>query len=307
MHHPPPLSQASKNLRGIFAMAFAMACFVVNDTCVKYARETLETGQILIVRGVISLVLLSVWLQLSGVMRATPMLFHRQILLRGVIEVLIAISFITALGAMALADITAILLLSPLFITIISILFLGEKVGWRRWLAILAGFCGMLLVIRPEGQSSLIPVLLAIFCAFGVAVRDTLTYKIPEGIPNLVISLSTTLGTIIGGGMLVAGTQIWAPIEKGALFALTGAAFFIVIGNVAIIRAFRGVELSVVSPFRYSVILWAVLLGGFVFGQWPDIIAFAGIGLIGASGVYTLHRENMRRRQEKTAASQAVI
>lgn len=280
-------------------MVFAMACFVFNDACVKFARQSWETGQILVVRGVFALILLGLWMHFTHVLSQWPKLREKQVLLRGFIEATIAMSFITALGSMALADITAILLLSPLFITGISMVFMGEKVGWRRWLAIFAGFGGMLLVIRPEGQSGGWPVALAIFSALGVAVRDTLTNRIPAGVPNLVISVSSTIGGMIGGGMLAAGTGQWAPMDMHVILALMAAALFVVVGNFAIILAFRGVELSAVSPFRYTVIIWAVLMGGFVFGQWPAPIALIGIAMIGLSGLYTLHRERMRRKEEK--------
>lgn len=293
------LSQSQRNIRGIVAMMLAMAFFVLNDTFVKLARIHWEAGQILVVRGVFALVLLAFWLHFAGVSGRIRQILDRGLVLRGVIEAGIATAFITALGQMPLADITAILMLAPLIITALSMLFFGEKVGWRRWSAVGVGFGGMLMVVQPGGGT--VPttiLLLAVLSVIGVGLRDILTKRISLEIPSVLIATTSTFGTLLGGIILSLTGDGWRPFTPDLMMLSASAAAFVILGNYAMIEACRGVELSVVSPFRYIVILWAVMLGIAVFGDWPALLAIGGIVLICASGLYTLHRERIRQKAE---------
>lgn len=292
------LSQAQKNLRGIVAMMLAMALFTLNDTFVKLARVYWEAGQVLVIRGVFALVMLAIWLKLAGISDRIGMMFRPALVLRGMIEAGIATAFITAVGQMALADITAILMMAPLIITALSMIFFGEKVGWRRWSAVFVGFGGMLLVVQPGGGVPITALVLALLAVIGVGFRDIVTRRIPVEIPSVVVAITSTLGTLLGGLLLVGAGEAWRPMPPHLLMLTGSAAAFVILGNYAMIEACRDVELSVVSPFRYIVILWAVVLGIVVFGEWPTSVAIAGIALIGASGLYTLHRERVRQRGE---------
>ncbi len=281
-------------------MMLAMAFFVANDTLVKLARVQWEAGQILVIRGVFAVIMLAIWAQASGLTRRLGVIAHPKLLLRGGMEATIAMSFITALGVMPLADITAILMAAPLIITALSMVLLRERIGWRRWSAVVVGFGGMLLVVRPGGtEIPLMALALAIYSVIGVGLRDLLTRQIPMDIPSVIVAMTSTIGTLLGGGVLVLTTGIWRPLGQAELLYTAGAAGFVILGNLAMIEACRDVELSVVSPFRYVVIVWAVALGIVVFGDWPQPVALLGIALIGASGLYTLHRERIRHRAER--------
>lgn len=285
-------------MRGIVAMMLAMALFVLNDTVVKLARVHWDAGQVLVVRGLFALLLLAFWVWLGGFSDRFGMIRHRILILRGMLEAGIAAAFITALGMMPLADITAILMLAPLIITALSMVLFGEKVGWRRWSAVVVGFCGMLLVVQPGGAIPLSALALALLSVVGVAFRDIVTRRIPAEIPSVIVAVTSTLGTLVGGGLLSGVGPGWQPATLEMVLLMGSAAAFVILGNYAMIEACRDVELSVVSPFRYAVMLWAVLLGIMVFGEWPTPIALAGIALIGASGLYTLHRERIRRKAD---------
>ena len=285
-------------------MMLAMAFFVANDTLVKLARVQWEAGQILVIRGVFAVIMLAIWAQASGLTRRIGDIAHPKLLLRGGMEATIAMSFITALGVMPLADITAILMAAPLIITALSMVLLRERIGWRRWSAVVVGFGGMLLVVRPGGtEIPLMALALAIYSVIGVGLRDLLTRQIPMDIPSVIVAMTSTIGTLLGGGVLVLMTGIWRPLGQAELLYTAGAAGFVILGNLAMIEACRDVELSVVSPFRYVVIVWAVALGIVVFGDWPQPVALLGIALIGASGLYTLHRERIRHRAERQDTS----
>ncbi|KAF0227715.1 MAG: hypothetical protein FD175_2628 [Beijerinckiaceae bacterium] len=285
-------------MRGIVAMMLAMALFVLNDTVVKLARVHWDAGQILVVRGLFALLLLAIWVGFGGFSDRVGMIRHRILVLRGALEAGIAAAFITALGMMPLADITAILMLAPLIITALSMVLFGEKVGWRRWSAVVAGFCGMLLVVRPGGAIPLSALALALLSVIGVAFRDIVTRRIPAEIPSVIVAITSTLGTLVGGTLISGIDAGWRPVTPDLVLLMASAAAFVILGNYAMIEACRDVELSVVSPFRYAVMLWAVLLGIVVFGDWPAPVALAGIALIGASGLYTLHRERIRRKAD---------
>jgi drug/metabolite transporter (DMT)-like permease len=288
-------SQSQKNLRGIIAMMAAMGFFVINDTLVKLVRQHWEAGQIIVVRGAFALVLLFAWVALAGQLGRIRAIIRPDLATRGLVEAFVAASFITALGMMPLADITAILLAAPLLITALSMVLFGEAVGWRRWSAVVVGFLGMLLVVRPGGNAT--PPLalgLALVSVLGVALRDLMTRRVPTDIPSVIVAVTSTLGTLAAGLALMAGGEAWHPLAWEQVLILAAAAAFVLAGNYAVIEACRDVELSVVSPFRYVVIVWAVLLGILVFEDWPAPVALGGIALIVASGLYTLHRERIR-------------
>lgn len=293
------MSQAQKNLRGIVAMMLAMGLFVINDTLVKLAREHWEAGQIMAVRGLFGLVIMAVWLRQSGALGKLNLVLRPPMLGRGALEAGIAAAFITALGFMPLAEITAILMLAPLLITALSMILFGEKVGWRRWSAVVVGFLGMLLVVRPgDGAFPLFALALAFVSVLGVAARDITTRRLPLDVPTAVIALMSIIGTTLAGAILSLFGDGWRPITPELALIIAAAALFVALGNYSIVAACRDAELSVVSPFRYVVIIWAVLLGILVFGDWPSPVALAGIALIGASGLYTLHRERIRQKMQ---------
>lgn len=293
------MSQAQKNLRGIVAMMLAMGLFVINDTLVKLARAHWETGQIMAVRGLFGMVIMAIWLRQAGTLGKLGMVLRPALVGRGILEAAIAAAFITALGFMPLAEITAILMLAPLLITALSMIFFGEKVGWRRWSAVVVGFLGMLLVVRPgEGTFPLFALILAFASVLGVAARDITTRRLPLDVPTTLIALMSIIGTTLAGILLSLSGEGWRPITPQLILIISAAALFVALGNYAIVAACRDAELSVVSPFRYVVIIWAVLLGILVFGDWPSPLALSGIALIGASGLYTLHRERVRQKAQ---------
>ncbi len=285
-------------LKNIFAMCAAMALFVGNDTLVKMAAVHWPSHQIMMLRGLCALAVTLALVMALGEGAGLRMLRQPIVALRCGVEGFVAYTFITALALLPIADITAILLLSPLLITMAAAFFFGEQVRWRRWLAVVAGFIGMLLVVQPTGNSLGWPALLALASTFGVAFRDLLTRRLPAEVPSTVVAFGTVLTTTLtGGGIWLV--QPGADITLQPLLACAAAAVLVAAGNVAIVIAFRHVETSLVSPYRYTVIVWAVLSGYLVFGDVPTSMSWAGIGLIVGSGLYTLYREQQARREAR--------
>ena len=281
---------ANVNIKGIVAMCAAVALFTVNDTLVKLVAGQMAPHQILLVRGCFASFFALVLVFAAKEQRCLVMLAQPFVLARCCIEGFIAFTFISALTVLPLADITAILLVSPLIITVIAAVFFKENVRWRRWAAVILGFIGMLLVVKPGAYGMQSASLLALASALGVAARDLMTRHLPMTIPSRVVAAGTTMATTVLG-FILALFQPWIAFEGRTLLMLVGAAVVVSLGNLAIIVAFRDVDVSVVSPYRYTVIVWAVVAGAIVFGDIPSGVSWLGIALIIGSGLYTLYRE----------------
>ena len=172
----------------------------------------------------------------------------------------------------------------PLAITLGAALVFREPVGWRRWLAIAAGFVGMLIIVRPGiagfNQFSLLALVSVAFCA----LRDLSTKKIPAQIPSLFITLLMTVTVTSAGAVILFPLGGWTPPSNHALGMLALAAVLVLIGYQCMIVALRSGDISAVAPFRYSALLWAMLLGYFMFGDKPDGMMLLGAAIIVSSG-----------------------
>ncbi len=284
------------NRRGILAMLAAMSLFTANDALLKLASATHPPGQIMAVRG-----LFAAFFMVAVVVAAKQLAEVRSVLsplviLRASIEAAIAFLFITSLAELQLANITAILQATPIIMALMAVLMGIETVGWRRWSAIVVGFAGVLLIVRPGLAGFDAYSLLALLSAVLVAIRDFVTRAIGAHVPSVVITLSTTIGVCLAGFVLGLAED-WRPLAPADLGLLAAAAVLVTTGNVAVVIAFRGTEVAVVSPFRYSGVPLAIVLGLAVFGDVPDLVASAGIVLVVASGLYTIHRERVRQRE----------
>ena len=288
-------------------MIAAMAFFTANDVCVKIVTQALPASQVMAVRGCFAFILS---LTIVFILREGAHFYHLKrplVLARALLEAVVAGTFITAVAALPLAVIAAILQSTPIMMTILVVVFGLEKVGLHRWLATLLGFVGVLLVVKPTTEGVSAAVVIALISALAVALRDLLTQKIKNDVPSSIITLGTTLGVAQMGLLLGLGHVIfawarpsasapllflpWQPLHMEATILLLLAAICVTCGNFAIIIAFRNTDVSLISPFRYSVMIWAVIAGYVVFQEWPDAWAKAGMVLIILSGIYTLKSE----------------
>ena len=289
--------------RGVLAMLAAMACFSGNDTLVKLTVDRLPASEIMTVRGIVgSGLLLGLILAMK---RAEDLRYLRQplVLLRALVEVGIAATFMAAVARLALAEITTLLQATPIILTALSALLLRQRISWRAWLAVLVGFGGVLLVVRPSSAGFSLEAGIALLSATLVAVRDLMTRFLPQETPSLVVTLAATMSVPLAGAFLGAtAPQTWVLPEAIDLARLAGAATLVVSGNLAIVVACRAGDMTVIGPFRYSVILWSLLMGAAVWGDTLDLLGFAGAALIAASGLYTLFYE---RRRGRTACATA--
>ena len=292
------------NLRGIVALLIAQAVFVTSDSVVKLAGAMMPPTEIMAIRGLIAVMLM------GGAVAATipagrwHLVLRPFVALRATLEAVLAALFLYALPHLPLANITVVMQVTPLITTVLSALVLSEAVGWRRWLAVGIGFVGVVLVAQPSTQGVDIYVVVALIVAALVAVRDLVTRRLDPTIPTAAVSFATTLSVCLLG-FAGAPFQEWVPVSTYGVSLLAASATLVSIANIFIIRAFRGVDVSVVSPFRYAAVVWAVLLGFMIWGDVPNTLAVAGTLIIIASGLYTMHREtlNMRRRSPAEAVS----
>jgi drug/metabolite transporter (DMT)-like permease len=300
-----PAATPADNRRGMIAMVTAMACFMTNDTLVKIVAEDLPSGEMIVIRNTFATALVLCWLAASGLVGQIRSILSPLVLARAVLEALVAFLFITALPAMPIADITAIFLLTPLLITAVSGPLFKEHVGWRRWSAVVAGFVGMVLIVKPGGAGFTAgwATGLALMSVVLCTARDIVTRFIPSRIPTLVVTLSTCAAVGLFSGAMVP-FQGWQSPTAMHVLLLFAASTVLVVGNFAMIQSFRNVEVSLVSPFRYSVMVWGILSSITVFGVWPDGASWVGIALIVGAGLYTLHRERVRQKV-RTAAEEA--
>ncbi|WP_371420705.1 DMT family transporter [Tardiphaga sp.] len=297
----------SPNLHGSLLMAAAMASFSVTDAMSKFLLAQMNFGQLVLLRGIVASLLIAALAAHRGALRPLRVLFAAPVALRIIGEVGGTVLFLQAITHLPLANVAAIILSQPLAITLGAVLILGERVGWRRWLAITAGFAGVLIIVRPGAAGFNQFTLLALGAVAFYALRDLATRKIAADIPALFVTLLTTVVmTLVGGGLMVP-LGGWAEPSASALLLLAVAAVLVLIGYQCVIMALRVGDISAVAPFRYTQLLWAMLLGYLMFGDRPDGAMILGASVIVASGLYTFHREHIRNRSMLLAAKAASV
>lgn len=287
------MASAADNRRGILFMLAAMTLFVCNDTLMKLAREVYPAGQALTLRAVFAV---AIGIALVFVVKENDrlaMALKPRVILRGLLEAASALAFSWSLGLLPLATMTAINMASPLLIVILAVALRIENVGWRRTLALIVGFAGVLIVVRPGADSFGPAAIVALISTVFTAGRDLATRMIGPEVPSTVVSLTTTvLVGLLGAGFGL--TETWLPVWRHEVLYVLGASLLVTAGTFCIISAFRRSDVSVVSQYRYAVIAIAALIGYLVWGDIPDGMAFAGIALIIGSGLYTMHRQRKR-------------
>jgi len=284
------MAAMSDNTKGALLMMLSMAAFTFNDTLVKSLGTDVPLFQMLFLRGALASVLIWGLAKSLGKLRWS---LSRQdwalVIVRTVAEIGAAYFFITALYHMPLANVTAILQILPLTVTLGGALFFGEAVGWRRASAIAAGFVGMLLIVRPGPDGFDQYAIYAMVAVAFVTLRDLSTRKMSANVPSLTVTLVASLGVMVFAGAASLGGD-WVALDGRQWMLLSGAALFILGGYLFSVLVMRVGEVSFIAPFRYSGLLWALILGFVVFGDWPDPITLTGAAIVVGAGVFTLLR-----------------
>jgi drug/metabolite transporter (DMT)-like permease len=294
-----------ENLRGIMLMVASMLAFALEDMFVIWASDRLSTGQILAFIGTVGGLAFAAVAVAQRQRLWTPDFWNRAVIWRNAGEVAGTFGFINALALVPLSTVAAILQAMPLAVTLGAALFLREAVGWRRWTAITVGFIGVLIVIRP-GTAGFDPnALWAVLTVAGLSARDVATRRVPKAISTLQLSVwGFLVVALLGIVMEAAGGRAVMP-NPGEWGVLTGAVVFSVLGYWAITAAMRLGEVSAITPFRYSRLVFALIIGALVFGERPDAATLLGAALIIASGLYSFARERARARRALASAPAA--
>jgi drug/metabolite transporter (DMT)-like permease len=281
----------SDNLRGSVLMTLAMAAFTVNDTCMKSVTVGMPLYQALVLRGVLTTVtLLLIGLRTGGLRLRLNRKDAVLISYRTVGEVGGTATFLTALKHMPLANLSAIMQALPLAVTLVAAIFLRETVGWRRLMAILIGFCGVLLIVRPGAHGFDIWSLVGLAAVGFVVLRDLATRRLSANVPSVTVAVYAAASVTILGLVGVPFTG-WVPISLPNGLLLAGASSFVIIGYLAVVAAMRVGEVGVVAPFRYTALIFAIALGWLAFRQLPDFWTLTGAGIVIVTGIYTFYRE----------------
>jgi drug/metabolite transporter (DMT)-like permease len=279
----------------MFALTFGMAAYAVNDAFVKFVARDLPFGEVLFLRSALSVFILVAVIAVTGGLNQIASAAKPVVLWRALFDAGGTVFFIAALVNMKIADLSAVVMTSPLILTALSAVMLGDHVGWRRWGAIGIGLIGTLFIVKPGAGTFDVWALAGLTAAFFAAGRDLTTRRIDPAISSLVVGLYGTVAVALCGAA-IGLTESWTMPNGGQWTFIAVAAAFLGLGTYLVVLAFRGVEIPAVAPFRYTLLIWMGIAGYVGFGEVPDRWAFAGAALIAFSGLYALHREAAQRR-----------
>ncbi len=303
----------SDNLRGVLFMCLSMASFTINDTFMKSVTHDVPLFQVIFLRGLIAiagLVAVGLW---TGAFRQR---LHggdwRLIGLRSVAEIFATLTFLVALLHMQLANLSAIMQALPLAVTLTAAVVFGDRVGWRRLTAILVGFAGVMIIIRPGTDAFDVWSLVGVASVVCVVVRDLSVRRLGSHVPSVLVALGAAVMVAamgLGGSVLpgdpAAGLTGWQPMTGGAVAKVAAAGAFLIVGYICAVTAMRFGDVGLVAPFRYTSLLWAILLGFLAFGDLPDGWTLAGSAVVVGAGVFTLLRERALNRREPISSKKS--
>lgn len=291
------MAQLSDNMRGALLMCLSMAAFTFGDAAIKATGGALPLSQLLVIRGVLaSCALLWMAWYFNGLRLRLPKQDLVRIGIRGVSESCAAFFFLSALLAMPFANVTALLQMLPLAVTLGGALVFREAVGWRRWTAIVIGFCGMLLIVRPGTDGFTSASVYALCAVLAVTVRDLVTRRISGQVPSLTVTfMSSVMVTLFAAGWSIG--QDWVPLTPRLAGLVLLATTFIIGAYLSSVMVMRVGEVSFVAPFRYTGLVWALILGFVIFDEWPATLTLIGAAIIAATGVFSLLREARLKRR----------
>ncbi|MGG6897031.1 DMT family transporter [Rhizobium sp. BR 315] len=305
------VSTQQNPLRGMTIMASAMILLPTMDAIAKYMAsfEGMSPGQVTFYRFFFQLVCMLPLLATVTGRAAFSAKRPWMNLLRGALHGAASLLFFAAVKYMPLADVFAIYFVEPFMLTALSALFLGDKVGWRRWLAIVIGFVGAMIVIQPSFEIFGLKALLPVACAFLFALYLFMNRAVGEADSPMTMQVMAGVGgTLFMSITLLAGASAGiADFEPSLPASMLGLVLLLILGSISgyahmlVVRAFRLAPLSLLAPFQYFEIISATVLGYAIFGDFPNLSKWIGIAIIVSSGLFIIWRERVQSRLQKTA------
>ena len=284
------------NLKGSLLMVAAMGFFAIEDMFIKAATRHMPVGQVLIAFGAFGTLIFAALALRRGERLLHPAALSRPMVIRSGFEVGGRIFYSLAITLTPLSVASAILQATPLVVVAGAALIFGETVGWRRWTAIALGFVGVLIILRPGLDGFSLLSLVTVLGMFGFAGRDLATRAAPPALSNLQLGIYGFAMLTVAGAVILSfsGGAVMPDVQGGAMtLAATCVGVF---AYNCLTGAMRTGEVSVVTPFRYTRLLFAMILGITVFGEHPDALTLIGSALVVTSGLYTLTRSRKLQR-----------
>ncbi len=292
---PARAGAAVPALRAVVYMLLGVVLLALNDALIKSLTQGYPVGEILFVRGAFVCPWILVFAWRAGGLRALRVQSVKGQALRGLCVIASSFLFVTGLGYLPLADAIAVAFTGPLFVTAMAPYALGERVGWRRRLAVLAGFLGVLIMARPGGEAMQWALLFPLGAALCGGTRDLITRRISRTETTVAVLFVTTLMVMLAG--LATVPLGWAPLRAGDLWVFASSGMLVAGAHYLMIEAFRLGEAAQVVPFKYTSMVWALLFGFLFFGDLPDAWTLLGAGVVVLAGLYVLLRETRGRRR----------
>lgn len=288
-----------ENLRGMALMTGSMLAFAIEDAFIKASSTLMPVGQILIILGLGGALVFGLIAHRQGVALFTRDIFAPIVMLRNLGEMLGTMAFVSALAMTSMSLVAAMIQAMPLLVTMGAALFFGAKVGWRRWSAIGVGFCGVLLIIRPGSDAFDFGAVIAFLAVLGMSARDLATRAVPAKFTSMQLSCYGFAAIVPAGVVLLSFSGGAVMPDVTTALWLMAALICGILGYYALVLAMRMGDISVITPFRYTRLLFALAIGAMVFGDRPDAVMLLGAGIVIAAGLYTLIREARMARAQR--------
>ncbi len=293
------MSAGATPIRSIALMVIASGLLTVNDAIVKWLTQSYPVGQVMTLRGVFVIVAVVAWAAARHRTSRLRVSNWRLQLTRGALMTISTFLFVTALSLMPIADAIAIAFAGPVIATALAALLLREAVGWRRWSAIGVGFTGVVIMVRPTPDLIRLIAIVPLLAAFVGAFRDIVTRKMGTGGESTlaIMLISTSIVTVAGLATIPLG---WSPLRVTDLGLFIGSALLVALAQALMIESFRLGAVGLVGPFKYTSLVWAVLLGFLIWGDLPDPWTWVGSTLVVGSGLYIWRREMVLARLRRS-------
>ena len=292
------------NFRGAMLMVLAMGLFAIEDGFIKGLTDTIPVGQIIAITCLGGLIYFAIVFRIQGISLWHPEYLDRKVILRTLCDVGGSLCFVTSLSLIPLTTASAVIQATPLVVALGAALFLGQSIGWRRWIAIIVGFIGVMIIIRPGMEGFEPSTLFAVAGMLGLAVRDLFTRALNVSLTGSQLSIHSFTALIIASSamMWIKGESVVMPDARESVLLL-GCIIVGVMAYLALVAATRGGNAGIISSFRYSRMIFALIIGFVAFREVPDAPTIVGATIVIASGLFTLLRESrMHRASHSTTA-----
>ena len=281
-------------MRGIALTLIGVFLLTTSDAAIKWVTGSMPFGEALFIRTLFVLIPIALIVWRRGGMASLRIASPRNLTIRALFGTGSTFLIVASLSLLPIGEVLTLVFVTPILVTALAPLLLGERVGWHRWIAVLGGFAGVVIMLRPDAGAFHIAALLPLAAALIASLRDIVTRHISASESSLTILAFSALGLIAAS--LATAPFGWRPVSVTEIAIAGASGLLFGIAHYLMIEGYRFAEASLVAPFRYSNLIWAPLLGFLLFGEIPGFALLAGAPLIGACGLYIIWRERVQRQ-----------